>query len=138
MRPVPAVRARLRLRRSELSHAERWARNLSPRDELSYLREYEHLTLARLLLARHRTGRDTTALEEALDLLERLLAAAEDGERDGSVLEILLLQALAHQAPGDTRAAIAALDRAVTLARPEGYVRLFADEGQPMAALSRP
>jgi LuxR family transcriptional regulator, maltose regulon positive regulatory protein len=137
VRPVPAVRARLRLRRGELSHAERWARNrhLSARDELSYLREYEHLTLARLLLARHRALRDTTALGEALDLLERLLAAAEAGERGGSVLELLLLQALAHQARGDTRAALAALDRAVTLAQPEGYVRLFADEGPPMAAL---
>ena len=139
VRPVPAVRARLRLRRSELSHAETWARNrnLSPRDELSYLREYEHVTLARLLLAGHRTERDSTALGEALDLLERLLAAAEDGERGGSVLEILLLQALAHQARGDARAALAALGRAVTLARPEGYVRLIADEEPPTAALLR-
>jgi LuxR family maltose regulon positive regulatory protein len=56
VRPVPAVRARLRLRRGELDEAEAWARErqLSPDDELSYLREYEHVTLARLLLARHR------------------------------------------------------------------------------------
>ena len=54
---------------------------------------------------------------------------------DGSVLEVLILQALAHQARGDLPAALAGLQRAVTLAQPEGYVRLFADEGPPMAAL---
>jgi LuxR family maltose regulon positive regulatory protein len=137
VRPVPAVRARLRLRRGELDEAEAWARerHLSPDDELSYLREFEHVTLARLLLARHRRDRDSSALEDALGLLERLLAAAQDGGRDGSVLEILLLQALAHQARGDVPAALAGLRGAVTLAQPEGYVRLFADEGPPMAAL---
>jgi LuxR family maltose regulon positive regulatory protein len=137
VRPVPAARARLRLRRGELSHAQAWARDrhLSASDDLSYLREYEHLTLARLLLARHRTERDTTSLRQALDLLEGLLASAEDGERGGSVLEVLLLQALAHQAREDTTAALGALHRAVLLAQPQGYVRLFVDEGPPMAAL---
>jgi LuxR family maltose regulon positive regulatory protein len=139
VRPVPAVRARLRLRRGEVNHAQAWARDrrLSARDELSYLREYEHLTLARLLLARHRTEQDTAALGEALGLLERLLAAAEDGERGGSVIEILILAALARQARGDGPAALGCLHRAVSLAQPEGFVRLFADEGPPMAALLR-
>ena len=105
------MRARLRLRRGELDEAEAWARerHLSPDDELSYLHEFEHVTLARLLLARHRRDRDAAALEDALGLLERLLAAAQDGGRGGSVLEILILQALAHQARGDLPAA---LDRA--------------------------
>jgi LuxR family transcriptional regulator, maltose regulon positive regulatory protein len=136
VRPVPAVRARLRLRRGELSHVEAWAREqqLSSDDDLSYLREYEHLTLARLLLARHR-GRSTGALQEALSLLERLRTAAEAGERGASVLEVQLLQALAHSARGDAPAALGVLERAVTLAQPEGYVRLFADEGPSMAAL---
>jgi LuxR family maltose regulon positive regulatory protein len=75
------------------------------------------------------------ALEDALGLLERLLAAAQDGGRGGSVLEVLILQALAHQRQDDMDAALAELQRAVTLAQPEGYVRLFADEGPPMAAL---
>src|SRR6266852_1514492 len=68
--PVPAVRARLRLRRGELARAEEWARErqLSSADEPTYLREYEHLTLARLLLARHRMAQDPSALEEALRL----------------------------------------------------------------------
>ncbi len=137
VRPVPAVRARLRLRRGELSHAEAWARELrlSAGDEPSYLREYEHLTLVRLLLARHHAERDNTALDEALGLLDRLLPAAEGGERGGSVIEILALQALTHQARRDGSAAAGALQRAVTLAQPEGYVRVFADEGPPMAAV---
>ena len=137
VRPVPAVRARLRLRRGELDEAEAWARErqLSTDDELSYLREFEHVTLARLLLARHRRDRDSGALDDALGLLERLLAAAQHGGRGGSVLEVLILQALAHQAQGDLPAALAGLRDAVTLAQPEGYVRLFADEGPPMAAL---
>jgi LuxR family transcriptional regulator, maltose regulon positive regulatory protein len=139
VRPVPAVRARLRLRRGELSHVEEWARErqLSSDDDLSYPREYEHLTLARLLLARHRSERSIRALEEALSLLERLLTAAEAGERGASVLEVLLLQALAHSARGDAAAALGVLHRAVTLAQPEGHVRLFADEGPPMATLLR-
>jgi LuxR family maltose regulon positive regulatory protein len=137
VRPVPAVRARLRLRRGELDEAEAWARerHLSPDDELSYLHEYEHVTLARLLLARYRRSRGSSTLEDALGLLERLLAAAQDGGRGGSVLEVLILQALAHQARGDVPAALAGLQHAVMLAQPEGYVRLFAEEGPPMAAL---
>jgi LuxR family maltose regulon positive regulatory protein len=137
VRPVPAVRARLQLRRGELDEVEAWARerHLSPDDELSYLREYEHVTLARLLLARHHSERDARALEDALELLGRLLAAAQDGGRVGSVLEVLILQALAHQGQNDMDAALGALQRAVRLAQPEGYVRLFAEEGATMAAL---
>ncbi len=140
VRPVPAVRARLRLRRGELTHAVAWARErrLSAGEDLTYLREYEHLTLVRLLLARHHAERDNVALQEALSLLERLLAAAEEGERGASVIEVLVLQALAHQARGDAPAALGALHRAVTLAQSEGYVRLFADEGPSMAALLKP
>jgi LuxR family transcriptional regulator, maltose regulon positive regulatory protein len=137
VRPVPSVRARLRLRRGELDEAEAWARerHLSADDELSYLHEYEHVTLARILLARHRRDRDATAVEAALGLLDRLLAAAQDGGRGGSVLEVRILQALAHQARGDVPAALDVLQGAVTTAQPEGYVRLFADEGPPMATL---
>ena len=76
-------------------------------------------------------------MHEATRLLERLLRAAEEGARTGSVIEILVLQALAHQARGDIPAALASLQRALTLAEPEGYVRIFVDEGPPMASLLR-
>jgi LuxR family transcriptional regulator, maltose regulon positive regulatory protein len=70
-----------------------------------------------------------------MGLLERLLQAAEAGERTGSVIEILVLQALAHETHGDISAALGALQQALTLAEPEGYVRLFVDEGMAMAIL---
>ncbi len=139
VRPVPAVRARLWIRRGELGRSLAWARerHLSAGDDLSYLREYEHVTLARTLLARHAAERAATSLEEATSLLARLLPAAEDGGRTATVIEVLVLQSLAEQARGDTAAALVQLQRAVTLAEPEGLVRVFADEGPPMAALLR-
>jgi LuxR family transcriptional regulator, maltose regulon positive regulatory protein len=70
-----------------------------------------------------------------MELLERLLHAAEAGERTGSIIEILMLQALAHQVQGDISAALVPLERALSLAEPEGYVRIFVDEGPPMAVL---
>jgi LuxR family maltose regulon positive regulatory protein len=72
---------------------------------------------------------------EVTGLLDRLLKAAEEGQRTGSVIEILILQALAHQAQGDIPAALVSLERALTLAEPEGYVRIFVDEGPPLAAM---
>jgi LuxR family maltose regulon positive regulatory protein len=120
-----------------LADAFDWVRaqGLSVDDELTYLREYEHVTLARALLARYRSERVVSAGQQALELLDRLSAAAEDGGRTGSVLEVLVLQALTHQARGDIAAALRPLERALALAEPEGYVRMFLDEGPPMAAL---
>jgi LuxR family maltose regulon positive regulatory protein len=67
--------------------------------------------------------------------MDRLYLAAEAGGRRGSAVEILVLQALAYQLYGDISAALVALQQALTLAEPEGYVRLFVDEGPPMAQL---
>jgi LuxR family maltose regulon positive regulatory protein len=72
-----------------------------------------------------------------MDMLDRMLQAAEEGARTGSVIEILVLRALALQAQGRHSAALPDLARALTLAEPEGYVRLFADEGEPMSQLLR-
>jgi LuxR family maltose regulon positive regulatory protein len=63
--------------------------------------------------------------------------SAEEKARLGSTLEILLLQALAFSARGKEAAALAVLERALTLAEPEGYIRLFVDEGEPIVALLR-
>jgi len=82
-------------------------------------------------------ARAERSAHEATRLLDRLLRAAEEGERAGSVIEILVLRALAYQRHGDIAAALSCLERAVTLAGPEGYVRVFVDEGPPMAALLR-
>jgi LuxR family maltose regulon positive regulatory protein len=139
VRPVAALKARVWVAQGRLGAALDWAREqgLSAQDELSYLREFEHITLARLLLARAQGDHPDQSMPEASGLLERLLHAAEAGERAGSVIEILLLQALAYQTHDDIAAALAPLSRALVLAEPEGYVRVFVDEGPPMAALLR-
>ncbi len=131
VRPVPALKARVRIAQGELGEALGWARerDLSVEDDLSYLREFEHITLVRVLLARYADERAEHPIQEATRLLERLLRAAEEGQRTGSVIEILVLQAVAHQARDDVPAALASLRRALMLAEPEGYVRIFADEG---------
>jgi LuxR family maltose regulon positive regulatory protein len=132
VRPVAAIKARVLVLQGKLDDAVRWAHDhkLSEEDELSYVREFEYLTLARVMLAQGQLGK-------ALDLLERLLPAAEQGGRTGSVLEILVLRALGHQSHGDTQSAVTSLARALVLAEPEGYERLFIDAGPPMTALLR-
>jgi LuxR family maltose regulon positive regulatory protein len=139
VRPVPALKARVWIAQDRLGEALGWAREqgLSTDDDLSYLREFEHITLARMLLARSGGERAGHSAPEASRLLGRLLVAAEEGSRTGHVIEILVLQALAHQALGDIPAALARLEQAMTLAEPEGYVRVFVDEGPPMASLLR-
>lgn len=137
VRPVSALRARLWLAAGRTSEALSWARaqGLAAGDDLNYLREFEHITLARLLLAQAGTDGSATLLGEASSLLARLGRAAEEGGRTGSAIEILILQALAHDRQGDRPAALAHLERALTLAEPEGYVRLFVDDGAGMARL---
>jgi LuxR family maltose regulon positive regulatory protein len=139
VRPVAAIKARIYLKQGRLVAAQAWAteRGLSAADDLSYLCEFEHMTLARLLIARYRQERTDGDLHDALGLLARLLTAAEAGGRAGSVIEILLLQALAHETGGDLAQALVPLARALALAEPEGYVRLFVDEGLPLARLLR-
>jgi LuxR family maltose regulon positive regulatory protein len=139
VRPIPAMMARIRIGQGRLAEALEWAqaRGLSAADDLSYLHEFDHLTLARLLLAEYRVQGGQSAVRDAVGLLERLFTAAEASGRTGSVNEILVLQALAHDAQGHRSPALAALERALIQARPEGYVRLFLDEGAPMVALLR-
>ena len=96
-----------------------------------------YLTLVRVRLAEELLCPTRRGLADVLLLLERLLAEAEASRRWHSVLEILLVLALAREEQGVHRAALAALGRALVLAEPEGYVRLFLDEGPPLLALLR-
>lgn len=139
VRPVTALKTRVWIKQGQLGDALGWVRaqGLSAQDDLSYLREFEHITLARIRLACAQRDRADGSIDEAIGLLQRLLHAAEVGERTGHVIEILVLQALAHQTQGDIPTALVSLERALTMAEPEGYVRMFVDEGQLMAALLR-
>ena len=130
LNPVPAQRARLLLAQGNLPGAARFAQEngLGPDDQADYARESGHLVLARVLLAQDRPG-------QALALLDRLHAPAVTQDRTGSLIEIGALRALALAASGEEAVAVTVLAEALLLACPQGYVRVFADEGPPMAAL---
>jgi LuxR family maltose regulon positive regulatory protein len=127
---MAAWQARIWLAQDKLDAASQWVgeRGLDADGDPTYVHEMEYMVLARILIAQGR-------LDEATRLLERLLEATETGGRTSRVIQILMLQALAFQAEGDTARAMAALERALTLAEPGGFVRVFVDEGPPMARL---
>ena len=137
IRPIAALKTRIRIAQGKIAEALDWVRtrDLSVDDDISYMHEFEHMTLARVLIAQEKRGLVDGSIHDAQGLLERLLQAAEEGGRKGSVIEILVLQALAHEVQGNFPPALVSLERALTLAEPEGYVRIFVDEGLPMARL---
>jgi LuxR family maltose regulon positive regulatory protein len=128
--PIAAWQARLWLAEDKLEAASQWVedRGLVPDGEPTLLHEMEYIVYARILVAQRR-------LEEATRMLQRLLKVTEAGGRTFRAIEILMLQALAFQAGGDTAQAMAALQRSLTLAEPGGFIRIFVDEGPPMAHL---
>jgi len=137
---VAAVRAQLELAQGDLAAALHWADTMglfTNDEDLHYPREGEYLALARVRIEQARYDPATPLLQQVLHLLERLLQDAETKARLGSVLEILVLRVLALEAQRDRTAALATLERALLLAAPEGYIRLFVDEGTPMLALLR-
>jgi LuxR family maltose regulon positive regulatory protein len=130
VRPIAASRARVRIVQGRLDDARAWARErrVAPTDPVTYLAEYDQLTLARLLVAEGDA-------REALNLLDRVLDVAQAAGRGGSLVEAGLVRALAHHANGDADSAGTDLAAALTDGVPAGYCRLFLDEGQPMAEL---
>lgn len=129
--PVPAMRARLLLAGGNVTEAAQWARHCGiAAAEPSSQRESDHLVLARVLVAENTPAR-------ALELLERLRVLAVAQGRTGSLIPLQVLAALAHAASGQEQAALTALADALALAAPEGYLRVFLDEGEPLAALVR-
>lgn len=128
-----AHRARLDLLQGNIDAANAWAEErkmeaISEPASPYSLHELEALTLARIRIAQHQP-------EEALDLVKPLLDGAMEFHRGGSRIETLVVQALAHESQGNMDDALTSLLMALELAEPEGYVRVFADEGQPMARL---
>jgi LuxR family maltose regulon positive regulatory protein len=130
LNPVPAQRARLLLAQGDLAAAARWTQESGLRGDgdLRYPREPGYLVLARVMLGQGRP-------HQALALLDKLHAAAVAQNRVGSRIEAGALRALALAALGEEADAVTALAETLDLACPQGYVRVFADEGEPMAAL---
>jgi LuxR family maltose regulon positive regulatory protein len=130
LNPIPSLRARLMLATGDVAAARRWAtdRGLGPEDELTYPREPEYLALARILLAEDHA-------EQAVGLLGRLRSLAQSQGRVGSLVEIDALRAIALAAAGQAASALATLSEVLPLAQPEGYIRVFVDEGTEMREL---
>jgi LuxR family maltose regulon positive regulatory protein len=137
VRPIATRKVRVWLAQGRLGDALSWAREwgLSVENELSYIQEFDHITLARVLMARYQGDRADGSISDVMGLLERLLKAAEEGGRKGSAIEILVLQSLAYHSQGDLPAALMRLQDALALAEPEGYIRMFLDEGPGMLQL---
>ena len=129
---VAAEQAKLWLAQGNLAAASGWVQEsgLGIQDTLGFQHLFRYIVLVRVLIAQG-------AYHEALQLLERLLEMAETAGARGYVIEILALQATALQMQGKVEPALTVLERALTFAEPEGYVRTFIDEGEPMERLLR-
>jgi LuxR family transcriptional regulator, maltose regulon positive regulatory protein len=125
--PAAAYRARLLLTLGDLETVAEWAQEVEPTigDPLNPALEYDHISLARVWLKQGR-------LAETRQLLARLLPLAGESGRIGRVIELLVLQVTTNFAQKEGGEAMAALERALILAEPEGYIRTFVDEGEPM------
>jgi len=132
LRPVGAMKARMYLKQEQLMNAQTWARKsgLSLRDAPDYLHEFERVTLARIALAEVNVN-----FSDVVSSLERHLKLAETQNRLASQIEILIVLSLAFYAKGEQANAIALLEQALKLAKFEGYLRLFVDEGELMRLL---
>jgi LuxR family maltose regulon positive regulatory protein len=139
VRPISTRKTRLWVAQGRISEALGWVceQGLSVDNDLSYLHEFDHITLARVLLASHQIDRANCSISGVLGLLGRLKEAAEERGGNGSVIEILVMQAMAYHMQGDLSAALLPLKHALALAEPEGYARIFLDEGPSMMELLR-
>jgi LuxR family transcriptional regulator, maltose regulon positive regulatory protein len=127
-----AYRARILLALGDVETAAEWAQEIEPTigDLLNPSLEYDHISLVRVWLQQGR-------LQDAEQLLARLLPLAEQAGRMGRVIEILELQVMVHLAQRREADALVALERALILAEPEGYIRTFVDEGESMRDVIR-
>jgi LuxR family maltose regulon positive regulatory protein len=132
-----AMRAQIALASGDLTAAVTWVAGSGLRsdDEIAFRREAEYLALARVWIAQAGSGAAGDYLPQAFHLLDRLMVDASEKARYASVLEILIVRALALEAQGNRPDAQATIMRALTLAAPEGYVRRFVDEGPAMLNL---
>jgi LuxR family maltose regulon positive regulatory protein len=137
LRPIAAMKTRVWIRRGRLAEAAGWAQELEIKltDTLSFIHEYEQVTLARLLISRCINRDSDTSDDETLDFLERLLSAAESGKRLRSVIEILILKAVVLEMSAGEESALKSIERALTLAESEGFIQIFVDEGPLVASL---
>ncbi|HLG60452.1 MAG TPA: LuxR C-terminal-related transcriptional regulator [Ktedonosporobacter sp.] len=136
---IAPLRARFALREGRLEEALFWMheqnqRSAAPGYKRSQLLD---LTSVRVLIAAGQAGIEPDAGTRALELLEHWFITAEQAGRVSVLVEILILQALALQLQHDGAGALKRVQRAVTLAEPGRYIRVFVTEGDPLARLLR-
>jgi len=136
VRVVASYRVRLWLAQGNLMAATQWAR----RRQFTDTNDIDAGTLARVHIAQRRVVFQTSTgslpdLGPLLEYLEHQLQVAEASAWVEREIELLILQALANQVLDNTVEALADLQRALVIAEPGGYVRLFVDEGMPMRRL---
>lgn len=141
IRPFAAIKARVLIAGGRLSQARQWAAgaDVEHADSSQFLREYELLTYARLVVAEHSVSdhAETGELDRVLRLLERIIDQAAAAQRRGSVVEAHLVRALALSAAGQADQADDALRASLHEGVPSGYVRLFLDAGPAVKDLLR-
>lgn len=134
---LTACQVQLWLAQEQLDTASQWAHasDLSAEIETKLQNEYEHISLARVLVAQGRASSDGAILTRAIGLIDRLALSAESAGRVGHLIDLLVLQALALDALGDLNQALSCLEQALGLARPQGFVRIFLNNGGPIIRL---
>jgi LuxR family maltose regulon positive regulatory protein len=135
--PLDECRLKFWLHTGDYSAAKHWseASGLKTDGELSYFFDLPHLNLARFLITLASQPGHDGYLDQAINLLDRILSAAENAEWVHETIKALILRSLALRGLGETQGAVAALTRALKLAQPGGYIRIFLDEGAPMLRL---
>ena len=134
-----AALAHLALLRGDQDSARNWITTcgLHVDDNVAFLHEYAYLTLARVFVAQGRQDQGGPWIVDVIRLLDRWQTTAVVGNRKGSLVEILVLRALALAAQYRAAEALTVLAQVLELAGPQGYLRVFLDEGAPMYALLR-
>jgi LuxR family maltose regulon positive regulatory protein len=134
-----ALEARVWLAQDRLEMASRLLEELGPAvdGEFSFLRLQEYIALARLYVAQGVEHADESSLDDAVHVLNHLRRASEAGGWTGSLIQALVPLALAYYLQGETEQGLSTLNRALILAEPEGFIRTFLDEGEPVTRMLR-
>jgi len=135
--PLSALKVRVLIKQGKIHAAKEWVKKqqLSLDDDLSYLNEFAHITLVRVLIAEYRYFNNNKALSDAKQFIKRLLIEAIRGKRIGNIIELYILQALVDDYNGESEHAIQSLKRAINLAETEEYIQIFIDEGMQLYQL---
>jgi LuxR family maltose regulon positive regulatory protein len=137
VKSIPALRTKIWIRQGRLAEALEWMKShdFSFENEINFLNEFDHIVIVRMVIAQYHKDLTYGFIEQSIKLLDRLLESARQGSRTGSLIEILILQALLHEVRNNLKEAIESLIGALKLAEPEGYMSIFTDEGEPMGRL---